>query len=74
MFAVQPDGLDPGVSFLSTGGTNGVGLMFPLHHPSVCLGFTGFDFLPMTVGVVQLQTVLHDNHISTIRAIGVGKL
>lgn len=57
-----PDGLDPGVSLLSAGGTDGVGLMLPLHHPSICLGFTRLDLLPWTVEVAQFQTVLQESH------------
>lgn len=60
VFAVWPDGLNPGVSLFSAGGTNGVGLMFSLHHPAVRLRLTSFDLLPVAVGVVQLQTELRD--------------
>lgn len=60
MCVVWPDGLDPGVSLLCAGGTDGVGLVLPLHHSAVRLRFTRFDLLPSTVGVVQLQTVLGD--------------
>lgn len=60
VFVVWPDGLDPGVSLFSAGCTDGVRLVFSLHHSTVRLCFTCFDLLASTVGVVQLQTVLHD--------------
>jgi len=58
--ALRPDGLDPGVSLLGAAGTDGVGLVLPLHHPAVRLRLTRLDLLPSTVGVVQLQAVLDD--------------
>lgn len=60
-FIFWPDGLNPGVSLCSARGTNGIRLVFPLHHPAVCLCFTCLYLLPSTIGVVQLQTILEDN-------------
>lgn len=53
-----PDGLDPLVTLLCTGGRDSIRLVLALHHLALAVRLTRLDLLAPAAGVVELQAEL----------------